>query len=156
MKNESLKNKKQTPRGEAFKELILEVFRLNGALLAKGDRLTGDYGLSSARWQVLASIEEKPIPVSQIARNMGLSRQSVQRIANILHKEGFVEFIENPNHKRAKLIKLSIQGADTLKKINKKQIEWLNIDSHGFEIDKLKNAVKLMRAICQRLKVNND
>jgi hypothetical protein len=37
--------------GNAFTELILEVFRLNGLLLEAGDRLTHPVGLSSARWQ---------------------------------------------------------------------------------------------------------
>ena len=34
-------------------DLILETFRLNGQLLAAGDALVSDVGLTSARWQVL-------------------------------------------------------------------------------------------------------
>ncbi|MDH3233798.1 MAG: MarR family transcriptional regulator, partial [Alphaproteobacteria bacterium] len=41
---------------EAVTALILETFRLNGRLLAAGDRLVGDLGLTSARWQVLGAI----------------------------------------------------------------------------------------------------
>ena len=95
---------------EAVTALILETFRLNGRLLAAGDQLVGDLGLSSARWQVLGAIEEAPLPVAQIARDMGLTRQSVQRLADVLEAAGLVEYAVNPNHRRAKLVRLSNQG----------------------------------------------
>jgi len=66
----------RTKAGNAFTELILETFRFNGRLLAAGDRLTKPFK-PSARWQVLGAIEQKPLPVAQIAHNMGLARQSV-------------------------------------------------------------------------------
>ena len=40
----------------ALTGLVIEVFRLNGDLLAAGDALVGDLGLTSARWQVLGAI----------------------------------------------------------------------------------------------------
>ncbi len=48
-----------------------------GDLLAAGDALVGDLGLTSARVQVLAPIALSPVPlpVAHIARNMGLTRQ---------------------------------------------------------------------------------
>ena len=68
----------------ALNGLILDVFRLNGDLLAAGDILVGDLGLSSARWQVLGAIALSPVPlpVAHIARNMGLTRQAVQRVVD--------------------------------------------------------------------------
>jgi hypothetical protein len=58
---------------KAMTELILETFRLNGRLLAAGDALVADVGLTSARWQVLGAIALAPVPqpVAHIARNMG-------------------------------------------------------------------------------------
>ena len=63
--------------GPAVTALILEVFRLNGRLLAAGDRLVAKLGLTSARWQVLGAIALSPSaePVARLARNMGLHRQ---------------------------------------------------------------------------------
>ena len=63
-----------TPAGSAFTGLIIETFRLNGELLAAGDELCADLGLTSARWQVMGAIDEGPLPVAHIARNMGLTR----------------------------------------------------------------------------------
>ncbi|MGQ9366399.1 MarR family winged helix-turn-helix transcriptional regulator [Azospirillum sp. ST 5-10] len=92
--------------------LALEVFRLNGALTAAGDTLVGPLGLTSARWQVMGAVAEARggLPVAGIARNMGLVRQSVQRIANELEAEGILRFAPNPHHRRAKLVQLTARG----------------------------------------------
>ena len=97
---------------DAITELVLEIFRLNGELIAMGDALVGDIGLTSARWQVMGAIAlaETPLPIAQIARNMGLTRQAVQRVANELEGEGFIRFAPNPNHQRAKLVLLTRKG----------------------------------------------
>src|SRR5437016_12492641 len=93
-------------RTEALTELMLEVFRLNGRLLASGDRLVADIGLSSARWQVLGAIAlaGPHLPVAHIARNMGLTRQAVRRLVNELAADGLVAFATNPHHRRARLV----------------------------------------------------
>jgi DNA-binding MarR family transcriptional regulator len=68
------------------------VFRLNGALLVSGDALVGDLGLTSARWQVLGAIALSPVPlpVAHLARNMGLTRQAVQRSVDEMRHDGLV------------------------------------------------------------------
>lgn len=97
---------------DATTELVLEIFRLNGELIAMGDALVGELGLTSARWQVVGAIAlaRTPLPIAQIARNMGLTRQAVQRVANDLEGEGFIRFAPNPNHQRAKLALLTRKG----------------------------------------------
>jgi DNA-binding MarR family transcriptional regulator len=92
--------------------MALEIFRLNGDLIAMGDDLVSDIGLTSARWQVMGAIAlaKTPLPIAQIARNMGLTRQAVQRVANELEGEGFIRFAPNPNHQRAKLVMLTRKG----------------------------------------------
>jgi DNA-binding MarR family transcriptional regulator len=97
---------------DAITELVLEVFRLNGELIAMGDAMVGELGLTSARWQVMGAIAlaKMPLPIAQIARNMGLTRQAVQRTANELEGEGFIRFAPNPNHQRAKLAMLTRKG----------------------------------------------
>ncbi|HEU4740990.1 MAG TPA: helix-turn-helix domain-containing protein, partial [Meiothermus sp.] len=85
-----------TPWGEAFTELALEVFRLNGLLLEAGDELTRPVGQTSARWQVLGVVEHGPVTVPQVARVMGLTRQGVQRTADLLEEDGLIEYVENP------------------------------------------------------------
>ena len=100
--------------------LVLETFRLNGALIALGDSITAPLGLTSARWQVMGAIAEAQgsLPVASLARNMGLVRQSVQRIVGELSEGGLARLADNPHHKRAKLVQLTEQGADLFDQVN--------------------------------------
>lgn len=92
--------------------LVLEVFRLNGTLIRVGDALVRPLGLTSARWQVLGSIAHGrgTFSVARLADNMGLARQSVQRIVDELADAGLVGFAPNPAHKRAKLVVMTPRG----------------------------------------------
>ena len=143
-----------SPEAAALTALILEAFRLNGRLLADGDRLTGDLGLSSARWQVMGAIEAVPLPVAQIARDMGLTRQAVQRLANALADEGLVTFELNPNHRRAKLVHLTDRGRLALNEVNRRQVEWSNRLAAGLAIETIEAALALMHTLRQRLETD--
>ena len=145
------KHKSRTAAAEAFTQLILETFRFNGRLLAAGDRLTKELELSSALWQVLGAIDEAPLPVAQIARNMGLTRQSVRRTANVLSERGFVIFQDNPNHRRAKLVVLTKQGRNVLDQATKLQIDWSNRIAQDLSAPKLNAAMQIIRTLGERL-----
>jgi DNA-binding MarR family transcriptional regulator len=116
----------RTSAAEALTDLILEVFRLNGRLLAAGDALTRPFGQTSARWQVLGAIADEPRTVASIARTMGLARQSVQRTVDVLERDGIVEFTDNPAHRRARLVRLSRRGRRILDRITEAQVDWAN------------------------------
>ena len=131
--------------------MILETFRLNGRLIFTGDQLTKKLGLTSALWQVLGAIDEAPLPVAQIARNRGWTRQSVRRTANVLKDKGFVEFQDNPNHQRSKLVVLNKKGRNVLDQVTEMQIEWSNSVSKGLSVTKLNSVIQTMRAIGDRL-----
>ena len=111
---------------EGVTELILRIFRVNGALLAAGDRLVAELGLTSARWQLLGGLadQEESLSVAQLARKMGLTRQAVQRIANELEAEGVVAFRANPRHKRAQLIELTTHGYELYDRSMELQRPW--------------------------------
>lgn len=111
---------------EVVGDFILAVFRLNGSLIEAGDRLVMDVGLTSAWWQVLGALDLSPVPlpVAHIARNMGLARQSVQRIVNLLADKGLVRFEANPHHQRAKLVILTDEGRAAAHAAGAKQQPW--------------------------------
>ena len=141
----------RTPSGEAFTRLVLETFRLNGELLTAENRLTKEFGLSSALWQALGAIDDAPLSVARIARNMGLTRQSVRRTANVLRKRGFVTFDENPDHKRAKLVVLTEIGRDALDRVSRAQVSWADKISEGLTPEEIETAVRIINRLCERL-----
>jgi DNA-binding MarR family transcriptional regulator len=51
-----------------------------------------------------------PLTVPQIAQMRPTSRQRMQRLADELEAEGLVEFIDNPKHRRSKLVRLTRKG----------------------------------------------
>lgn len=137
-------------------ELVLETFKLNGRLLAVGDKLVKPLGLSSARWQILGAIHfaETPQPVAQLARSMGLTRQGVQRIANELEKDGLVSFQPNPNHKRAQLVVMTDEGKSAYASADQNQVRWVNDLSHGFEAEEIKCALRVMETMRSKIEKN--
>jgi DNA-binding MarR family transcriptional regulator len=136
---------------DTFTDLVLEVFRLNGRLLAAGDRLAAPVGLTSARWQVLGAIDEQPLSVAGIARAMGLTRQSVQRLADLLAAEGSVAFIPNPRHKRAKLVDLTPTGRAMLREVTVLQKAWAERTAAGLPAARIEAAVEVLGSLRRRL-----
>ncbi len=146
---------KKTPEGDALTSLILETFRLNGALLAAGNQLTKPFGLTSARWQVMGAIDVagQSLTVAQIARRMGLARQGVQRIVNDLEQLAMVVLKPNLDHKRAHLVTISEEGAKVMNEINKIQIAWVNQLSEGLSEQQIKQALRLMESVREHSEV---
>jgi len=140
-----------TPSGANFTDLIVETFRLNGVLIAVGDHLVGDLGLTSARWQVLGVLIDGPTPVAEIARQRGLTRQSVQRIADRLVVDGFAKTNPNPAHRRAKLYLLTPHGETVMAEVARRQVEWANQIAQGISPRQLSDAVSVMVSLGQRL-----
>ncbi len=143
---------KRTQQGEALTELILEVFRLNGAMLDAGNQLTKPLGLTSARWQVMGAIElsGQPLTVSQIARRMGLARQGVQRIVNDLESLGLLLFKPNQDHKRAPLVAITAEGQKTMKKVGAAQSKWVNQLAEELSPRRLAEATKTLQAVREK------
>lgn len=74
----------------------------------------------------MAAVEDGPATVSQIARRWGLARQSIQRVADALVREGWARYEENPGHRRAQLLGLTQRGHRALRKIQAAQRSWAN------------------------------
>lgn len=102
---------------DALSRTALGVFRLNGQFLAVADKLAEPAGLTAAWWQVLGAVLPEPLPVSGIARVMGITRQSVQRIADLLVREGLAVYEPNPAHRRAKLLAPTEAGRAAVSRI---------------------------------------
>lgn len=98
------------------------------------------------RWLVLETLEDGPKPVAEIARRLRLARQSVQRVADLLERDGLVAYEANPRHRRAKLARLTPAGRKVLGWIQRAQREWA--DRHGAEVrlGDLERAAQVLRA----------
>jgi DNA-binding MarR family transcriptional regulator len=133
----------------ALNALIVQVTRLNGLLIAAGEIMAASANQTHARWQVLATIEHHPASVAEIARALGLARQSVQRVADVLVEKGLAEYRDNPGHRRAQLLRLSIEGADALQEIQMLQELWAHSVSHPIGEEALRRATHTLGRVMQ-------
>ena len=145
-------------RAEALTGLILETFRLNGRLLAAGDALVADIGLTSARWQVLGAValSPEPMPVAHLARAMGLARQSVQRLANEMEHDGLISFRANPNHQRAKLVLLTPRGKAAYDRAMKRQAPWAEAIADGLSTKEIEATTGTLETLRKQLEARAE
>ncbi|SEH25727.1 DNA-binding transcriptional regulator, MarR family [Methylobacterium sp. 275MFSha3.1] len=138
---------------EAWSGLVIEVFRINGELLAAGDTLVGDLGLTSARWQVLGAIALSPVPlpVAHIARNMGLTRQAVQRLVDEMRADGLVRLEPNPHHRRAMLVLATESGEAAYRAAIARQERWADALTSGLSPEAFEAAGSLLREMRERI-----
>ena len=135
-------------------ELVVQIFRVNGALTTWGDRFAAESGLTTARWQVLGAIsmEEEPSTSPQIAGRMGITRQGVQKQLNLLRDEGLVMPIENPAHKRSLRYSLTEHGEQNLAEIRKRWRQQVEQWSGGHQHESVSAALKTLDVLSQQLK----
>ena len=106
-------------KAEAITGLMLEValcfFRIR-ALGQKTGLITSWGGGAFGFLRSLALLG--PLTVPQIAQMRPTSRQRMQRLADELAAEGLVKFVDNPKHRRSKLVQLTRKGDARYREMN--------------------------------------
>lgn len=139
--------------GEIFTRLTLEIFKLSGMLSSEGDQLTKEFGITSSRWKILGALDmsQTPLTVPQIGRTMGQSRQAVQRLVDVMAKDGLVDLVDNPNHKRAKYIAVTPKGNEIREKLYSKWAPLADQYAAAFTADELETTLSVMQRISQHV-----
>ncbi len=101
----------RTQAGQAIEDLIVEIVATFFLLRAEGMRIGVVSSSGEGYWSVLRLLKVKgPQTVPQLARYRYVPRQSVQKLANEMLNDGVIEFLNNPAHKRSKLLRLTPKG----------------------------------------------
>ena len=87
--------------------------------------------------------------VPQIARSRAVTRQHIQPLVNHLAKDGYVEFVENPAHKRSALVQLTTRGKELVDEINRREEVVFSNIGNCVEIDEIIAASKVIRALSE-------
>jgi DNA-binding MarR family transcriptional regulator len=98
------------PRVDAYRLLIADIAELMGRSRATSDVMARAAGQTVARWHLMSVLMGHPQSVASAARRLGLSRQSVQRVANELLADELVTATPDPNDARAPLFGLTPRG----------------------------------------------
>ncbi len=139
----------RSPAGDALTALVLPVFELNGEFLAAAEAIATPVGLTPAWWQVLGATLDEPLTVSDIARRvgLGLARQSVQRVADLLVDKGWATYRDNPRHRRAKLLEPTDEGRNTVRRLAADQHAWADAVGAQVGLDDLERALHVVRRV---------
>lgn len=107
-------------RSLEMQHLVADVFELAAALRRDGETIAKLAGQTQARWQVMWTAASGRLSVAMIARRLGITRQSVQRVADAIVAEGLASFEPNPDHQRSPLLILTPAGQKVLDTINRR------------------------------------
>ncbi len=98
-------------KAEAIAELMLDVARCFFRIRALGQKTALITSWGGGAFGFLRSLALLgPLTVPQIAQMRPTSRQRMQRLADELAAEGLVTFVDNPKHRRSKLVRLTSKG----------------------------------------------
>ena len=153
-----ISKRSRTPAGEALTGLILQLFRVNSLIFSAGDRLAAHLGLTGARWQILGAIVRagQPQSVAWHARDLGMSRQNVQRIVNDLRGLEFTTFATNPQHRRAQLVVFTAKGRKVYEAAMALQAPWVNNISEGISIRDLQAFERVLLSMREKLERSQE
>lgn len=146
------------PQSEAaglLTDLIITTFRLNGRLLEAAQQLAAEGGLTAARWQVLGGVLDEPRSVAAIGRRMGLTRQAVQRVADLLVARGLAEYRPNPAHRRAKLLACTEAGYWAVRRITLVQHPWATRIGDELGAEDLRSTLATTRRLVELLETGS-
>ena len=127
--------------------LSADLYEAAGAMRQVGEAVAGKVGQTQARWQVLSVLPGSGWTVPQAARRLGVTRQSVQRVVDLLVADGLVELMPNPDHARSRIAQLTALGLETLNRIREAAGPW-----HGAVAAQLSLAdLRRARSVLQEL-----
>ena len=106
-------------RGEAIADLILDVAQFFFRIRAFGQKAGFMTSWGAGAFGFLRSLALLgPLTVPEIARMRPTSRQRMQRLADELAAQGLVAFVDNPRHRRSKLVRLTAKGNRHYRRLN--------------------------------------
>lgn len=144
-----------TEASRLLTEVILTTLRLNGRLMDVAQERAAHGGLTAAWWQVLGGVLDEPRSVAEIGRRMGMTRQGVQRVADLLVERGLAEYLPNPAHRRAKLLGCTEAGHWAIRQIALEQRPWATRIGAEMDAGELRLALTIMQRLVAVLETDD-
>ena len=128
--------------------LINETAALFHRLRIVADEVHHHGEMSGGLRSILRSLNKVgELTVPQMARERAVSRQHVQMLVNQLADKGFVDFIENPAHKRSAFVRLTLQGKKAVEAMDRREGKLLSKSSVGASDKKMSEAAETLRQV---------
>src|SRR5512134_2416338 len=107
--------------------------------------------VSHGRMALLRSLALRgPRNLSELARERGVSRQGVQRLADALEAEGLARGAPDPRSARAKRLALTERGLAAYRELAQREARELNALATGLSPSDLRAATRVLRLLASR------
>lgn len=144
--------KPRTEAGKALFDLGMEVIHTYFRLRTAGERIGATPPAGAGSFGLLRSLKKNgPQTVPQLARGREVSRQHVQILANGLVEQGLAEFIDNPAHKRSRLLRITDLGVRRLAQVTQRIEDAYEDISSGIDPDDVWAAIKVLAELRRRM-----
>ena len=143
-------------KAEAIAELMLEVAQCFFRIRAVGQKtglITSWGGGAFGFMRSLALLG--PLTVPQIAQMRPTSRQRMQRLADELAAEGLVKFIDNPKHRRSKLVQLTHKGDTRCRELNARLLAIASTMGGALSDAEIRRTTEVVRQLSEDVKVRS-
>lgn len=145
--------KPQQARAEDVLDLSVAViefyFRIEAITQA-----TAGFATAGGEWGILRTlVKEGSQTVPEMARSRPVSRQHCQTIANALEAQGLVEFVDNPKHKKSKLVRVTKKGRVRFQSMRKQFLAAAGVYAPFFTAAEVNAATEVCRRARELIEV---
>jgi DNA-binding MarR family transcriptional regulator len=144
-------------KGQALAELMLEVAQCFFRIRALGQKTGLITSWGGGAFGFMRSLALRgPLTVPQIAQMRPTSRQRMQRLADELAAEGLVEFIDNPKHRRSKLVRLTRKGDARYQKLSARFLATASTMAGDVSESEIRKTIEIVRRISDEAKARSE
>jgi len=137
---------------EAAESLIDETRLLFHRMKVAAEQLHDAEEITAGMRGVLFGLDRSgPQTVPQMARARPVSRQHIQMLVNPLVERRCVELIDNPAHRRSKLVRLTPRGRRLVDRMRKRESKVLGALGSGMSEKQLRSAAVVVRSLREKL-----
>ncbi|MBI4820959.1 MAG: MarR family transcriptional regulator [Deltaproteobacteria bacterium] len=134
-----------------LREVVDETIALFHRLAWVAEQIYGRDGRSLARRGLLRGLERYGArTVPQLAKARSVRRQTLQPVVDELTADGLVELVDNPDHARSKLVRITPAGRAIVERMDRADVKVLEAVGAGLSEPDLKHAAETLRAVRAR------
>ena len=144
---------RHTAEGEMMFEILYSHIALSSRIRAVAQKLDLVNAWGGGSFDILRMLViSGPQTVPKLAKMRTVARQYMQKLVNDLESQGLVTFVENPKHKKSKLVQITYKG----RQLTQRQTEDLRSLSDILAAGLSPQDLQATQAICHELGMRLD
>lgn len=141
-----------TSAGEALCDVILETSNTFFRIREVGNRFGAAVPWGGGTLGLLQTLRmQGPHTVPEIARTRPVARQHIQKLANDLAAQGLIEFVDNPERQRSKLLRLTRKGEELFDQVYSRLLSFAEEAAKDLDATALRATADGLKKVRERL-----